>query len=45
MAQLFDFSTNYEYESFIDVMETLMNFNVESMLKVAFKVYDYDSDF
>lgn len=44
MAQLFDFSTNYEYDGFIDVMETLINFNGELLLKVAFKIYDFDSD-
>lgn len=44
IAQYFDFSTHYDYETFIEEIETFMNFKRETLLKIAFQIYDYDQD-
>ena len=44
MATIFDFSTNYDYETFIEEIEQLINFQKDKLLKMAFQLYDYDQD-
>lgn len=44
MSQIFDFSNHYDYDSFIEEIEQLINFKKDSLLKMAFQVYDYDQD-
>lgn len=44
MATVFDFSNHYDYDTFIEEIEQLINFKKETLLKMAFQVYDYDQD-
>jgi hypothetical protein len=44
IAQFFDFSTNYEYDSFLDEMENFMNYKKDTLKKMAFSIYDFDQD-
>ncbi len=44
MATVFDFSNHYDYDTFIEEIEQLINFKKEALLKMAFQVYDYDQD-
>ena len=44
IVSYFDFSKSFDYESFIDEVEQLMNYRQDHLLKMAFSVYDYDQD-
>lgn len=36
ITKIFDFNTNYDYESFLDEIEDLMNFKKDTLKKLAF---------
>ena len=42
--KFFDFSTNYDYEKFIDEIENLLNYRRDALLKMAFNIYDFDQN-
>lgn len=42
ISAYFDFSTNYDYETFIDEIETFINFKRDTLKKIAFNIYDFD---
>ena len=44
IVQFFDFSTNFDYDKFIDEIETLLNLRSEVLLKMAFSIYDFDQN-
>jgi hypothetical protein len=41
-VQFFDFSTNYDYDKFIDEIESFLNYRREVLFKMAFNIYDFD---
>ncbi len=42
VVQFFDFSTNYDYEKFIDEIENFLNYRRDTLMKMAFSIYDFD---
>ena len=44
MVAFFDFSTNYEYEAFLEEIENMMNFKKDTLRKLAFNIYDFNQD-
>ncbi len=44
MMSVFDFATNLDYDKYLDMIETLMNFKEQTLFKLAFSLYDFDQD-
>ncbi len=44
IVSMFDFSVNFDYESFIEEIENLINFKREVLFKIAFNIYDFNQD-
>lgn len=44
ITKIFDFNTNYDYESFLEEIEDFMNFKKDTLKKLAFQIYDFDND-
>ena len=42
--KFFDFSTNYDFEKFIDEIENLLNYRGDALLRMAFSIYDFDQN-
>lgn len=44
IATYFDWRTNYDFESFLDEIESLINYKRDKLMQMAFRIYDFDSD-
>ena len=44
IVQYFDWSNSFDYETFIDEVENFMNYKRDTLKKMAFQIYDFDSD-
>jgi hypothetical protein len=44
VASYFDFRDHYDFDSFLDEIEIMINFKRDLLKKIAFQIYDFDSD-